>query len=47
MRETATVRVAFPDEEPMRAIFNGTVNRITGEVIEYDYRIHATGELIF
>ncbi|XP_070502362.1 apolipoprotein D-like [Chironomus tepperi] len=42
VRETAIVRVAFPDESPMRAILNGTINRINGEVIEYNYRIYAT-----
>lgn len=28
----------------MRAIFNGTVNRINGEVQEYRYQVYATGE---
>ncbi|KAL7027079.1 hypothetical protein ACKWTF_005294 [Chironomus riparius] len=42
VRETGIVRVAFPEETPMRAIFNGTINRITGEVIPYFYRIYAT-----
>jgi len=44
IRETGVVSVAFPDETPMRAILNGTINRITGEVITYNYRIYATGE---
>ena len=44
LRETAVVRVVNPDETPMRAILRGTINRITGEVVEYNYRIHATGK---
>ncbi|XP_070502127.1 apolipoprotein D-like [Chironomus tepperi] len=42
LRETAVVRVVNPDEVPMRAILRGTINRINGEVIEYNYRIYAT-----
>jgi hypothetical protein len=45
VRETAVVRVVNPDETPMRAILQGTINRINGEVIEYNYRIYATGKL--
>lgn len=41
-RETGQAWVAFPDEEPMRAVFNATVNRVTGQPIQYNYRIHAT-----
>jgi hypothetical protein len=43
MRELSIVRVAFPDESPMRALLNGTVDRVTGGSIEYFYRIHASG----
>jgi len=28
----------------MRAILRGTINRITGEVVEYNYRVYATGK---
>jgi len=43
MRELSIVRVAFPNESPMRALLNGTVERVTGGSIEYFYRIHASG----
>ncbi|KAL7028202.1 hypothetical protein ACKWTF_005751 [Chironomus riparius] len=42
MAENSIVRVAFPDESPMRALLNGTVERVTGGSIEYFYRIHAS-----
>lgn len=46
MRELSIVRVAFPDESPMRALLNGTVDRVTGGSIEYFYRIHASGNFL-
>ncbi|KAG5683964.1 hypothetical protein PVAND_013219 [Polypedilum vanderplanki] len=42
LRETGIASVAFPEETPMRAIFNATVTRITGGTINYTYRIVAT-----
>ena len=42
-RETGEAWVAFPDEVPMRAKLNATVNRVTGQRLTYNYLIHATG----
>lgn len=43
-RETGSAFIAFPDESPLRAKFNATINRIVGGPIFYNYLIHATGK---
>ncbi|KAG5683963.1 hypothetical protein PVAND_013218 [Polypedilum vanderplanki] len=42
LREAGVASVAFPNETPMRAIFNATITRITGGTINYNYRVVAT-----
>jgi hypothetical protein len=39
---TGVVHIAFPDETPLRAIFNATLERVIGGEIEYTYRVIAT-----
>lgn len=43
MREAGITRLAFPNETPLRALFNGTIDRIIGGTVDYTYRIYATG----
>lgn len=45
-RETGIAAIAFPDEVPLRAKFNATINRITGGNIFYNYQVYATGKKI-
>lgn len=44
VRETGTAALAFPDETPLLAKFNATIDRITGGSIFYNYQVHATGK---
>jgi hypothetical protein len=44
LRESGVAAISDPTAEHLTAIFNATLNRITGQVVAYNYRIVATGK---